>query len=363
MSDLFHNLTIASVRALAGDAVEIVFATPAAVGVEFAFKPGQHMAVRATIEGVEQRRTYSICSGRNGPLRVGIKHVPGGVFSTWAQTHLKPGDRLDVAPPQGRFTLPRSDGKPRHLLMLAGGAGITPILGMMIEALQTEPDTHVTLIYCTRTLADAMFLDEIEDLKDKTPARLDVINVLSGRGESETEILQGRLDGEKLRALSERRLDLRSVDRAFLCGPGSFIKETRNALFDLGLAREAVQHEFFAGRNVGASQTPGPQATPPVAVARTPGSIEAVAVLDGQRHKFVLAPGQHVLDAALKAGIKAPYSCTGGMCSTCRARVVDGAVTMTVNYSLEDWELKRGFVLTCQAVATTDALVIDYDAM
>ncbi len=364
MSEPFHKLKIASARKLEGDAIEIVFVVPDALQAAFAFKPGQHMALRATIDGVEQRRTYSICSGRGGPLRIGIKRIEGGAFSNWANASLRAGDVLEVAPPQGRFMLPAGDGQPRHLLMIAGGAGITPMLGMTIEALEQEHDARVTLIYATRTLGQAMFLDEIEDLKDQYPARLDVIRVLSGPGEAETPLLAGRLTGEKLKAFAERRVDIRSVSRAFLCGPGSFIKETRNALFELGLARDAVHHEFFAGRSGGSMQ----QAVVPVsaekaAPVRVAGAIDAIAVLDGQRHPFVLAPGQHVLEAALKAGIKAPYSCTGGMCSTCRARVVEGKVTMTVNYSLEAWEMERGFVLTCQAVATTPTLVIDYDAM
>jgi ring-1,2-phenylacetyl-CoA epoxidase subunit PaaE len=364
MSDTFHKLKIASTRKLEGDAIEIVFAVPEAARETFVFKPGQHMAVRATIDGVEQRRTYSICSGRGGALRIGIKRVIGGAFSNWANDTLKAADVLEVAPPQGRFVLPASDGAQRHLLMLAGGAGITPILGMTTEALEQEPDTSVTLIYATRTLGQAMFLDAIEDLKDRFPARLDVIRVLSGPGEAETPLLAGRLTGEKLKAFAERRIDLRSVDRAFLCGPGSFIKETRNALFELGLARDVVHHEFFAGRTGAAPmQAAAPVIAEKVAIARSVGTIDAVAVLDGQRHQFTLEPGQHVLEAALQAGIKAPYACTGGMCSTCRARVVEGKVTMTVNYSLEAWEIERGFVLTCQAVATTKSLVVDYDAM
>ncbi len=365
MSDTFHKLKIVTVRRLDGDAIELVFDVPEAVRAQFTFKPGQHLALRATIDGVEQRRTYSICSGRGGPLRVGIKRVAGGAFSNWANDHLKSGDVLDGAVPQGRFVLPASDGSSRHLLMLAAGAGITPLLGMTIEALEHEPDARVTLVYATRTAVHAMYLREIEDLKDRFPARLDVIRVLSGASEGEAPLLQGRMTGDKLKALAVARIDLRSVNRAFLCGPGSFIKETRNALFELGLAREAVQHEFFAGRS-GAAAMPAGAAlavAPPPAIARTAGSIDAVAVLDGQRHPFVLEPGQHVLEAALKAGIKAPYACTGGMCSTCRARVLEGKVTMTVNYSLEPWEMERGFVLTCQAIATTPNLVIDYDAM
>jgi ring-1,2-phenylacetyl-CoA epoxidase subunit PaaE len=364
MSDTFHTLKIASARKLEGDAIEIVFAVPDAAQDAFAFKPGQYVAVRAMIDGVEQRRSYSICSGRRGPLRIGIKRVAGGAFSNWANDQLKAGNTLDVAPPRGRFVLPAGFIAPRHLLMLAAGAGITPLLGMTTEALEEEASTRVTLLYATRTLQQAMFLDALEDLKDKYPARLDVIRVLSGAGEAEIPLLAGRMTGEKLKAFAEQRIDIRSVNHAFLCGPGSFIKETRNALFELGLVREAVHHEFFAGRT-GALPVPGALAVvaPKPEAVRAAGAIDAVAVLDGQRHPFVLEPGQHVLDAALKAGIKAPYSCTGGMCSTCRARVVDGKVTMTVNYSLEPWEIERGFVLTCQAIAKTPNLTIDYDAM
>ncbi len=364
MSDTFHTLKIASARKLEGDAIEIIFAMPEAVREAFAFKPGQYVAVRAIIDGVEQRRSYSICAGRRGPLKIGIKRVPGGVFSNWANGQLKAGDTLEVAPPRGRFVLPAGYIAPRHLLMLAAGAGITPILGMTTEALEEEAGTRVTLLYATRTLQQAMFLDALEDLKDRFPAQLDVTHVLSGPGEAEMPLLAGRMTGEKLKAFAAQRIDLRTVSHAFLCGPGSFIKETRNALFDLGLARDVVHHEFFAGRT-GAAPVPGavPVIAEKPAIASAAGAIDAVAVLDGLRHPFVLEPGQHVLDAALKAGIKAPYSCTGGMCSTCRARVVEGKVSMTVNYSLEPWEIERGFVLTCQAVATTPNLVIDYDAM
>ena len=208
-----------------------------------------------------------------------------------------------------------------------------------------------------------MFLAELEDLKDKFPARFDLIPVLSHAGEADIDLLQGRVTGDKVKLLATQRIAIAGVERAFLCGPGDFIKQTRNALFDLGMPREKVHHEFFAGRT---GARPAVAAVTPVAepgVKIAAGTIEAVAILDGQRHRFPLAAGQHVLDAALAAGLKPPHSCTAGMCSTCRARVVAGRVTMTANYSLEPWEIERGFVLTCQAVATSDALVVDYDAM
>lgn len=364
MSETFHRLVAASVRRLTDDAVEVTFDVPPSAAALLAYKPGQHVPVRVDIDGSTQRRTYSLCSGRGGPLRIGIKLVPGGAVSTWANAHLRPGAVLEVAAPQGRFTLPAGTGAARHLLLIAAGAGITPILGMINDALAHEPVTRITLLLGNRSPSSAMFLGELEDLKDRHTQRFDLLQIYSGAGIADAELMGGRITGEKLKALADKLIDIKSVERAFLCGPGSFIKETRNALFDLGFTRETVHHEFFAGRTgvaaAGASVAPRPIV---VAPPKTPDAIDAIAILDGQRHPFPLLRGQHVLEAALAAGIKAPYSCTGGMCSTCRARVVEGAVTMTVNYSLEDWELKRGFVLTCQAVAQTDTLVIDYDAM
>ncbi len=363
MSEVFHVIPVSSVARLTADAVEIVFAVPESLVEAMRFKPGQHVPVRVLVDGVAHRRTYSLCSAVGGKLRIGVKHLPGGAVSALLNGQFAAGDKLEVAAPQGRFTLPPSDGSPRHLLMLAAGAGITPILGMINEALSHEPATRITLVYGNRTPAATMFLSELEDLKDRYPARLDVVHVLSGVGASESDLLQGRIDGEKLKVLADKIVDIESVDRAFLCGPGTFIKETRNALFELGLPRERVHHEFFAGRSGGSPQAAA--LTPPQAAAPTKsaGTVEAVAILDGQRYAFSIPPGQRVLEAALAAGIKAPYSCTGGMCSTCRAKVVEGAVTMAVNYSLEPWEIERGFVLTCQAQPAGQSLVIDYDAM
>lgn len=363
MTDTFHKLKLASVRRIPGDAVELIFDVPASLADQFAYQPGQHIGLRATVDGAEHERTYTICSRRGVPIRIGIKHVAGGAFSSWAQTKLKAGMRLDVAPPRGRFVLPPASTTPRHLLMLAAGAGITPILGMTIDALENEADSRVTLVYGSRTLANAMFLAELEDLKDKYPARLDLIHVLSRAGEADTDLLSGRIGGEKIKALASHCIAIGSVDRAFLCGPGDFIKNTRNALFEMGLARDRVHHEFFVGRSGGAAIASTMPIAPPISAAPAISDIKATIIIDGQRHAIPLARGQHVLDAALAAGLKPPYSCTAGMCSTCRAHVVDGSVSMTANYSLEDWELKRGFVLTCQAVATSDTLVIDYDAM
>jgi ring-1,2-phenylacetyl-CoA epoxidase subunit PaaE len=365
MAEQFHSLTVSSARAIAGDAVEVVFDVPEALQAQFAFKPGQHIVVRADCDGNQVERTYSICSGRRGPLRIGIRHVANGAFSGWVKRSLASGAALEVAAPAGRFTLPPSTGSGRHLLMLAAGAGITPILGMTIEALETEPETRVTLVYGSRRTSDAMFLSELEDLKDRFPTRFDLVHVLSRPGEAECELLGGRITGEKLKALAACRIPVSEIQRAFLCGPGDFIKSTRNALFELGMARDLVHHEFFIGRTGSAPVqpvTPTPTSEPDSA-AQPRDAIALTVILDGQRHTVPLARGQNVLEAALAAGLKPPHSCTAGMCSTCRARIVEGTVTLTQNFSLEPWEIERGFTLTCQAVATSGQLVIDYDAM
>jgi ring-1,2-phenylacetyl-CoA epoxidase subunit PaaE len=362
----YTPLPIASVHAETADAVRIVFDVPAALRTAFAFKPGQHLAVRATIDGVEQRRTYSICSPPCVPLSVAIKRVEEGLFSNWANTTLKPGATLDAMPPAGRFTLNASDGAPRHLLMIAGGAGITPIFAMLSHALDAEPATRVTLLYGNRTIDSIMFREALEDLKDRHLSRFELVHVLSRNDEIEAPLFQGRITGEKLRQLTDTLINMPTVDHAYLCGPGSLIKDTRDALAALGLPKERISHEFFAAGG-GVHRTKSTAAKPKAAAqhpaAQQGNATEVIAVLDGMRHKFSLAPGAHVLDAAIAAGLRVPYSCKGGMCCTCRAKVVEGRATMTVNYSLEPWEIEKGFILTCQARAETPRLVVDYDAM
>ncbi|NOU08033.1 MAG: 2Fe-2S iron-sulfur cluster binding domain-containing protein [Hyphomicrobiaceae bacterium] len=360
IEESFHNLRIAQVDRLAPDAIAVTLDVPEVLQPAFRFKPGQHMAVRAMIEGKEERRTYSIASGSDGVLRVGIREVPGGIFSTWAQSALKPGVTLDVAGPVGRFVLPAGTGAARHILFVSAGAGITPVLGMIVDALEREPETSVTLLYGNRSTEAAMFLEEIEGLKDRFPARFDLLHILSRGGDGDTPILEGRLTGDKIKELAERRIDFASLSLVYLCGPGSMIKDVRNALEVLGVKREAIKFEFFAASAGAYHPVERVQARKAVA---TGDQITATAILDGVRTNFLLSRGQHVLEAVLKVGVKAPYSCTGGMCCTCRARVVEGTASMTVNYSLEPWEIDKGFVLTCQAVATGDKLVIDYDAM
>jgi ring-1,2-phenylacetyl-CoA epoxidase subunit PaaE len=354
----FHPLRIAHLAREPGDALVITFDVPDVLRDVFRFKPGQHIAVRATIDGEDQRRNYSICAGPSEPLRVAIKAVAGGVFSSWAHATLRVGMTLDAMPPSGRFVLPASDGVARHIIAFAGGSGITPILGVARQALEYEATSRVTLVYANRTRDAVMFGEELEALKDKHLGRFEFISVYSMSGEVEAPLLEGRITGDKVKAFGETLIRYGEAAHIFLCGPGSFIKDTRDALMALSVPREKIVHEFFAAGG-GARKAAPVQVSASVA---TEGNAVTV-ILDGVRHRLTLAAGETVLQAALKAGVKAPYACSGGMCSTCRARIVEGTAVMLLNYSLEPWEIDKGFTLACQAVPTSDRLTLDWDAM
>jgi ring-1,2-phenylacetyl-CoA epoxidase subunit PaaE len=358
----FHSLQIAAVRRETAEAISVVFRIPEALRDTFAWKPGQHLTLKTVLEGEEQRRTYSICSGpEDGSPRIAIKRVPGGRFSIWANDTLAAGQWMDVLPPAGRFILPEGDGGPRHILAFAAGAGITPIIAMVKHALEREREASVTLLYGNRTPQSILFSDELEDLKDRYLGRFTLLHCLSRSEEGGPPLLEGRITGEKVKSLVPKLLRLDDIAHVFLCGPGSMIKETRNALMSMGLPRDRIHHEFFAAGG-GAYRQPPPAAGLAAGAATQAGS-EVVAVLDGVRHSFLVPPGGHVVDAALAAGVRVPFSCRGGMCCTCRARLVEGAADMTINYSLEPWEIERGFILTCQAVPKSQRLVVDYDQM
>jgi ring-1,2-phenylacetyl-CoA epoxidase subunit PaaE len=366
----FQPLTIAEVKPETADAISVTFAIPDDLREAYRYQPGQHLTLRATLDGEEQRRTYSICSGpADRHLRIAIKRVAGGRFSNWANDTLQAGSTVEVMPASGRFILPPGDGHHRHLVALAAGAGITPIMAMVKHALAQEPGTSFTLIYGNRNPGTILFREELEDLKDRHLQRFTLLHVLSHNDEGSAPLFEGRITADKVRALSETLIKPGEVEHVFLCGPNSMIKDARNALLALGFARERVHHEFFApagGARTGSD--PSRPTSPKSSTGSREGSdpvvgTEAIAVLDGMRHRFIVPPGGHVVDAALAAGIRVPYSCKGGMCCTCRAKLVEGQAEMTTNYSLEPWEIERGFILTCQAVPKSERLVVDYDQM
>ncbi|MDX2159542.1 MAG: 2Fe-2S iron-sulfur cluster-binding protein [Hyphomicrobiaceae bacterium] len=356
----FVPLTVSGVKHETGDAVVVSFDVPPEHAEAFRFRPGQHLALRTTLAVEEIRRTYSICSGPGAPLSIAIKRIEGGAFSNWANDNVHPGMAIESLPPGGRFVLPETPGEHRHVLAFAAGSGITPIIAMAEHAMLLQPGMRFTLVYGNRDTGSILFRERLEDLKDRFVDRLTLIHVLSRDEEGDAPLLAGRITGEKVAAFAGHLFHIDDLDHVFLCGPGSMIRDARNALLGLGLPRDRVHHEFFAAGG-GAYRAPpsAPVSAPGAAVSGT----EIVAILDGSRHRFMARPGDSIVDAALRAGIRAPYACKGGMCSTCRARLIEGDAPMVVNYSLEPWELDKGFVLSCQAVPTGNRIVVDFDQM
>ena len=360
----FHDLSISRVSPEAAGAVAISFAIPEPLREAFAFEPGQFLTVRATINGQDVRRSYSISSPRSlltqqGELTLGIRPVEGGVFSNWAAAELKAGDTLRVMPPEGRFTIH----KPRalHRVGFAAGSGITPILSIMASTLEESPDAKFTLVYGNRRMASVMFNEALQDLKDRYPGRLTLIHVLS-RQAQEVPLLEGRIDGDKVREIISTLLPVGSMDEVFICGPEAMIEATEKALLDAGVRPDRVQTERFTSPTLEALPVEQRQSAvlghPAV---RTDGEVALTVVLDGKPHQLRMGKDERVLDVALNAGLDLPWSCRGGVCCTCRAKVMEGAVTMDKNFTLEPWETDKGFVLSCQARPTTDKLVVSYD--
>jgi ring-1,2-phenylacetyl-CoA epoxidase subunit PaaE len=353
----FHSLVVRDVRRETPDSVSVAFEVPEALRDAFAFRPGQYLTLRATLGGEDIRRSYSICSGTaDGEWRVGIRHVPGGAFSAFANENLRPGDRLDVMPPEGRFTPGPARG-PRHVVGIAAGSGITPILSIVRSLLATEPETRLTLVYGNRTTASVMFAEDIEDLKNRHLGRLSVLHLLS-RETQDVPLLSGRIDADRIRRIAAGAADLANADEVFVCGPEGMVGEARRALTVLGVPEDRVRAELFTPAAPRATFAPTPAGNAGRPVARV------TATVDGRRHAFDLLEGDpDLIAAAARIGMDMPFSCRGGMCCTCRCKVTEGAAAMAVNYSLEPWELDAGFVLACQARPTTPTLALDFDAM
>jgi ring-1,2-phenylacetyl-CoA epoxidase subunit PaaE len=363
----FHSLTVQRVTADAAGSAAFTFAVPAELRQVYDFQPGQFITLRADIGGEEVRRSYSICSPRgrylvSGEFDVGIKPVEGGVFSRWALVQLRPGVSIDALPPDGRFTPHRASA--RHRVGFAAGSGITPMLSIIASTLQSERDSQFTLVYGNQRVSTIMFNEALQDLKDRYPARLSLIHLLS-RQAQEVQLLNGRIDEAKVAELLRTLLPVVGIDEAFLCGPEGMIEAAQRALLAAGLAAERIHTErFFAAGPVNPPSTK----TRGAATATAGATASALApahrleiVLDGKTHELSMGSDGKVLDAALEAGLDLPYSCRGGVCCTCRARVLEGQVEMEKNFTLEQWEMDKGFVLTCQARPLTPRLVVSYD--
>jgi len=352
----FHTLTVAQVRQETSDAVSVVFAVPADLAGDYAFAPGQYLTLRRTIDGEDMRRSYSICAGPDeNELRIAVKRVPGGPFSTWATTELRAGDTVEVMTPTGRFGAHAGQG--RVYAGFAAGSGITPILSILRSVLAQRSDSRFFLFYGNRTSNDMLFREALEELKDRYLGRLSVFHVLS-QEQQDVPVLTGRLDPARVRLLLTHIVPASMVDHAFVCGPEGMSEGVAVTLRDLGLPDDRIHVERFVSTLSGRPAARRPVAPTPEGEA--PHCI-ATVILDGKRTDVPVAEGEAVLDAALRAGLDLPYACKGGMCCTCRARLVEGAATMAVNYSLEKWEMDAGFVLTCQSHPTTPRVVLDYD--
>ena len=352
----FHTLDVAGIRRETADAISLTFAIPPDLAADYAFTPGQYLTLRTTIDGEDLRRSYSICSGPDdGELRIAVKRVDGGAFSTWANEALAPGHSVDVMTPTGRFGVAYEPGTARTHVAFVAGSGITPILSIARGILAREPLSRFFLFYGNQSIRGMLFREALEELKDRYLGRLSVFHVLS-QEEQDVPILNGRIDANRVRLLLRHVVPAASVDHVFLCGPTGMLDAVEPVLAELGIAPERIHVERFVSAGGGIPRARAPRTDAP---ARALASM----IVDGNRRDVPVAEGETVLDAALRAGMDLPFACKGGMCSTCRARVVEGAVEMTVNYSLEPWETQAGFVLTCQAHPTTPRVVIDYDAV
>ncbi|WP_420467483.1 1,2-phenylacetyl-CoA epoxidase subunit PaaE [Panacagrimonas sp.] len=352
----FHPLQVAEVKPETRDAMVVTFAVPSDQAEAFRYSAGQHLTLKAHIDGEEVRRSYSICSAeQEQKLRVAIKRIDDGLFSSWAAEHLKPGSRIEVMEPSGHFNVPLQPELARHHVAFASGSGITPILSLIKTTLAAEPASRFTLIYGNRSSSSVIFKEELEDLKDRYMTRLNLVYILS-REQQDVDLFNGRIDAEKCDQLLSRWVDASGIDVAYICGPQSMMEQVQERLLAKGLAKSQIKLELFAAAM---HKGPRPQRK---AVVKGDEGCQVTVIHHGLTRVFSMPKNKEsVLDAALEQGIELPYSCKGGVCSTCRCKLIKGEVDMDANYSLEDYELARGFVLTCQSFPITDQLLIDLD--
>jgi ring-1,2-phenylacetyl-CoA epoxidase subunit PaaE len=360
MTPHFHPLPVAAVTQETADAISITFAVPDALRETYRYAHGQFLTLRAAPDGEELRRSYSICStvqdyARTQRIRVAVKRVDGGRFSGWLCANAARLTTIDVLPPDGRFTCTLDAAHRKHYLGVAAGSGITPLLAIIGTVLEAEPASRFTLIYGNRDVASILFCDELEDLKDRHLQRLTLHHVLS-RQHQEVELYNGRIDAAKLQQFLGTLVPAATIDEAFVCGPAGMLEAAEQALLQAGLAHAQVHVERF-----GTPAAPRAAAAPPAATAAAADGCALTVILDGKRTQLALPGDARVLDTALAAGLDLPYSCKSGVCCTCRAKLLEGSVAMERNFTLEPWEIERGFVLTCQARATSPRVVVSYD--
>ncbi len=355
MSSHFHRLRVSSVTPDTDEATILAFDVPADLAPAFQFIQGQHLTLRETLGGVEQRRSYSICSGiDDSHLQIGVRKVPGGVFSTWLNEEVKPGCEIDVMSPEGRFFVPLDAEAARHYLCIAGGSGVTPILSIMRSVLAREPRSRVTLIYGNRRQRSTMFKEELEDLKNRYLSRL-ALHLVFSQEQADLPIACGRLDRTKLGEFLGRLVDPIGIDHAFVCGPHGVNDEAEAALLAAGVASERIHMERFGVPTSAAAARLAPMAGDAVQAT--------IAVVRDGLTREIAFHSEHtsILDAASQAGLDLPFSCKSGVCCTCRAKLIAGKVRMERNFALDKAELAAGFVLTCQAHPLTERVMLSFD--
>ncbi|QBX56444.1 phenylacetate-CoA oxygenase/reductase subunit PaaK [Nocardioides seonyuensis] len=348
---VFHQLRVADVQRLTDDSAAITFEVPDDLREEFAFRPGEALTLRRTLDGEEHRRTYSICAPAGARPRIGVREIPGGLFSSWLVRDLEPGQRVEVARPSGSF---RADpATPGRHLCIAAGSGITPMLSIAASVL-TNPGSSVTLLYGNRETTSVMFAEELGDLKDLHGPRLDLVHVLS-REPRDVELFSGRLDADRLRRLLPLKVDVAALDHVWLCGPLGLISDAREVLAELGVEPAKVHFELFF------VDEPPPVLRHPDRVVEGVTS-EVTVVLDGRTTTTPVPRTHTLLDSAQSTRSDLPFACKGGVCGTCRAQVRAGEVDMVRNYALEPHEVDEGFVLTCQSFPVSPEVTVDFDA-
>jgi ring-1,2-phenylacetyl-CoA epoxidase subunit PaaE len=346
----FHALRVAGIEQLCADAVAVTFEVPDDLAELYAFRPGQSLTVRRPGDERDERRSYSICAPAGARPRIGVREVPGGMISGWLVHGLRPGDAVEVAPPSGTFT-PDIEAGGRHV-MIAAGSGITPVLSIASSLLR-NPKAQIAVLYGNRRAETVMFAEELADLKDRHPSRLELVHLLS-REAREVDLLSGRLDGEKLRALLPLLIDVPAVDHWWLCGPYGMVMDATTVLGEAGVVPERIHRELF-WVDVAPPEPVRDELAPPGE------SSEVTVLLDGRSTVVTVAEGDTVLDGAQRSRPDLPFACKGGVCGTCRARVVEGEVTMRRNFALEPGEVAAGFVLTCQSTPASPKVIVTFD--
>lgn len=349
----FHDLPVDALDQITPDAYTITFAVPKELAGEYAYRPGQHLTIRTFFDDIEERRSYSICTPPDsGVLQIGVKIIPGGRFSAHVRDQLSVGDSLSVMTPVGRFGRRKTGQDGSSYVAVVAGSGITPMMSIMPAILAAEPKSSFSLVYGNRTAGSVMFTDEIADLKDRYPSRFRIFHVLS-REEHEAPLLSGRIDATKLKLLLEiHPPDL--IDDWFLCGPLGLIEQTRHALDERKVANRQIHTELF---HTGDEKVPVQRS-----VESSSSASQVSARLDGRTTTFDMPASGSILEAVLAQRPDAPFACKGGVCGTCRVKLVEGEVEMERNYALDPVDLDAGFRLACQSVPVTPKVVIDFDA-